>query len=177
MTASRSGRARSRSASTVARWPMAPTSASTWRRSSRGSRASKDGGWNCRREQGSLRSSFDSTINVLEGLLAYERATGVAVLARASGEEYLLERGLFRRLSTGEPALARYLEFAHPSRWQYDVLRALDYFRLAGRRDARLAEAVEHVRSRRRSDGTWALDRRIPAASGSSSKTAQGDPP
>ena len=122
----------------------------------------EDGGWNCRREQGSVRSSFDSTINVLEGLLAYEHATGVGVPARRTGEEYLLERRLFRRLSTGEPAAARYLEFAHPSRWHYDVLRALDYFRGASRRDPRLAEAVEYVRSRRRPDGTWALDRRVP---------------
>jgi hypothetical protein len=121
-----------------------------------------DGGWNCWREHGSVRSSFDSTINVLEGLLAYEQATGVGVPARIRGEEYLLERRLSRRLSTGEPAAARFLEFTHPSRWRYDVLRALDYFRAADRRDPRLEEAVRYVRSRRRPDGTWTLDRRLP---------------
>ncbi len=82
---------------------------------------------------------------------------------RQSGEEYLLERRLFRRLSTGEPADERYLAFAHPNRWYYDVLRGLDYFRSAGvltgaAPDARLGDALEHVRSKQREDGTWALD-------------------
>ena len=35
-----------------------------------------DGGWNCEQERGSTRGSFDTTINVLEGLLEHERATG-----------------------------------------------------------------------------------------------------
>lgn len=125
-----------------------------------------DGGWNCERISGSVRSSFASTINVLEGLLEYERATGGTPLsqeARKSGEEYLLERALFRRLSTGEPADKRFLSFLHPNRWHYDVLRALDYFRssaiLTGAApDPRLGEAIVYVRSRRLQDGTWPLD-------------------
>ena len=124
-----------------------------------------DGGWNCERANGSVRSSFHSTINVLEGLLEFERATGgtpASRAARASGEEFLLERSLFRRLSTGEPADERFLPFLHPSRWRYDVLRALDYFRAAAALtgaapDPRLAEAVDHVRSRRSTTarGRW----------------------
>ena len=129
-----------------------------------------DGGWNCERANGSSRSSFHSTINVLEGLLEFERATGgtpASREARASGEEFLLERSLFRRLSTGEPADERFLQFLHPVRWRYDVLRALDYFRSAAELtgaapDPRLAEAVEHVRSRRLDDGTWPLDWTLP---------------
>jgi hypothetical protein len=120
-----------------------------------------DGGWNCYTEYGAQVSSFASTLNVLEGLLEYERATGgtpATRAARASGEAYLLERRLFRRLSTGEPADPRFLEFLYPSRWNYDVLRALDYFRSADAWDPRLEEAIEHVRARRRDDGTWALD-------------------
>jgi hypothetical protein len=125
-----------------------------------------DGGWNCERMRGSARSSFASTINVLEGLLEYERATGGTPQsreARKSGEEYLLKRNLFRRLSTGEPADERFLCFAHPNRWHYDVLRALDYFRSSatltgGNPDPRLGEAVGHVRSRRLEDGKWPLD-------------------
>jgi hypothetical protein len=125
-----------------------------------------DGGWNCERANGSVRSSFASTINVLEGLLEYERATGgtpQSQEARKSGEEYLLERNLFRRLSTGEPADQQFLAFLHPSRWRYDVLRALDYFRSAAALtgaapDPRLGEAVGHVRSRRLGDGSWRLD-------------------
>jgi hypothetical protein len=125
-----------------------------------------DGGWNCERLNGSTRSSFASTINVLEGLLEHERATGGTPSsreARRTGEEFLLERGLFRRLSTGEPANERFLLFAHPNRWHYDILRALDYFRSAAvlttaPPDPRLADAVAHVVSRRREDGTWLLD-------------------
>jgi len=129
-----------------------------------------DGGWNCERANGSVRSSFATTINVLEGLLEYETATGgtpESRAARASGEEYLLERSLFRRLATGEPADERFLDFLHPNRWRYDVLRALDYFRAAAALtgaapDPRLREAVDHVRSRRSDDGTWPLDWRLP---------------
>ncbi|HSK97256.1 MAG TPA: hypothetical protein VK891_11610 [Euzebyales bacterium] len=129
-----------------------------------------DGGWNCERINGSVRSSFASTINVLEGLLEYERATGGTPgsrEARASGEEYLLERSLFRRRSTGEPADERFLSFLHPHRWRYDVLRALDHFRAAGALtgatpDDRLGEAVDHVRARRLEAGTWPLDWRLP---------------
>jgi hypothetical protein len=125
-----------------------------------------DGGWNCERERGSVRSSFASTISVLEGLLCFERATGgtrASIEARRSGEEYLLERHLFRRLSTGEPADEAFLAFLYPNRWHYDVLRALDHFRAAGAApDPRVGEAVEHVRARRREDGTWALGRTLP---------------
>jgi hypothetical protein len=125
-----------------------------------------DGGWNCQRFNGSVRSSFHSTINVLEGLLEYERATGgtpQSLEARRSGEAYLLKRDLFRRLSTGAPADDRFLDFVHPNRYRYDVLRALDYFRFAAKvtgadPDPRAGEAIDHVRSRRLEDGTWPLD-------------------
>ena len=122
-----------------------------------------DGGWNCEVENGSVRSSFDTTINVLDGLLEFERATGGSadvLAARRGGEEYLLERGLFRRKSTGEIADPLYLVFTFPYYWHYDVLRALDYFRGSGASpDPRMAEAVEVVRSKRQPDGRWMLDR------------------
>jgi hypothetical protein len=125
-----------------------------------------DGGWNCEAEYGSVRSSFHTTITVLDGLLAFERATGGSAevrQARHSGEEYLLERGLFRRKSTGEVADAAYLDFAFPYYWHHDVLRALDYFSRSGTKpDPRLAEAVEIVRSKRQPDGRWLLDRTHP---------------
>jgi hypothetical protein len=130
----------------------------------------EDGGWNCERANGSLRSSFATTINVLDGLLEYERVTGGTPEtkdARKSGEEYLLERSLFRRLSTGKPADEQFLAFLYPSRWRYSVLRALDYFRSAAALtgaapDPRLGEAVDLVRSRRLDDGTWPLDWSLP---------------
>ncbi|MDT0277659.1 hypothetical protein [Blastococcus goldschmidtiae] len=125
-----------------------------------------DGGWNCWTEHGSTRSSFHSTINVLEGLLAHERATGgtpQTAAARRRGEEYLLERSLFRRKATGEVVSPAYLTFAFPPRWHYDVLRALDYFREAGAApDERAAEAVELVRGKQQPDGTWLLENTHP---------------
>ncbi|CAN5797354.1 hypothetical protein BH24ACT8_BH24ACT8_06630 [soil metagenome] len=104
-----------------------------------------DGGWNCEAEEGSTRSSFHSTICVLDGLLDYERAGGTHPVAdaRRRGEEYLLALSLFRRASTGEVAHPDRLQFSFPVQWHYDVLRRLDYFRsVGGTPDPRLAEAV-----------------------------------
>jgi hypothetical protein len=120
-----------------------------------------DGGWNCEAPKSS-RSSFHTTICVLEGLLECERAAGSApeiAAARRRGEEYLLERGLFRRRSTGEVANPAFLEFAYPPRYHYDILRALDYLRDAGvPPDSRIRDAVQVVKSRRQTDGRWLLD-------------------
>jgi hypothetical protein len=120
-----------------------------------------DGGWNCEAPK-SKRSSFHTTICVLEGLLEYERAVGSAsdiAAARRRGEQYLLQRSLFRRLSTGEVANAAFLTFAFPPRYHYDVLRALDYLRDAGiETDSRINDALYLVRSRQQTDGRWQLD-------------------
>jgi len=125
-----------------------------------------DGGWNCEAPK-STRSSFHTTICVLEGLLEFERAIGSAheiAAARRRGEEYLFKRALIRRLSTGEIANTAFVEFAYPPRYHYDVLRALDYFRSAGLHtnvppDPRLTDAVQILRSKRQPDGRWLLDR------------------
>src|SRR5690606_17034186 len=122
-----------------------------------------DGGWNCEAEEGdSERSSFHSTLNALVEIRNYERITGDASLrdTRHGGEEYLLERGLMRRLSTGETVGPWVTDFIAPNRWQYSALAALDHFRAAAllegtEPDPRLAEAVEVVRAARRTDGTW----------------------
>ncbi len=124
-----------------------------------------DGGWNCWTERGAIVSSFDSTICVLEGLSEYEESAGnVSVSdARRRGEEYLLERQLFRRRSTGEVPAERWLQFSWPPRWHYDVLRALDYFRrTADAPDPRVGEAVQLVRDKRQVDGTWLLENTHP---------------
>lgn len=125
-----------------------------------------DGGWNCWAAFGAKRSSFATTINVLEGLLAHEWATGgsaAATAARRRGEEYLLERRLFRRRSTGEVVRPDWLEFSFPTRWQYDVLRALEYFRAAGEApDERVDEAIGLVRAKQQPDGRWLLENTHP---------------
>lgn len=129
----------------------------------------EDGGWNCEREKGSVRSSFDTTISVLEGLSEYEKHAGECSKskeARKRGEEYLLTRHLFRRLTTGKTVKENYMLFAYPTRADYDVLRALDYFRVAAELDgtepdARLKEAGDYVRSKQDGEGKWLLDREI----------------
>ena len=127
-----------------------------------------DGGWNCEAENGSVRSSFATTINVLEGLLAHERATSgsaESIAARRRGEEYLLERKLCRRKTTGEVVNPEWLQFSFPVHWQYDVLRALEYFRDAGDApDPRLREGIDLLRSKQQPDGTWLLENTHPGA-------------
>lgn len=131
-----------------------------------------DGGWNCDAPQASSRSSFNTTICVLEALLEYEHAGGTersVTGARLRGQEYLLERRLFRRLATGEiiqrdrKGGAEWGRFAFPTWWHYDVLRGLDYLRRAGAaRDERLADAIALVDSKRNAEGLWPLETRYP---------------
>ena len=121
-----------------------------------------DGGWNCEAERGSVRSSFHTTICVLEGLLAFEQAFGATPAvtdAREHAQDYLLERRLLRRLSTAEIIDPMWTRFAYPPLWHYDVLRGLDYLRAAGvPPDSRVEEAVAIVLERRQGDGRWLLD-------------------
>ena len=145
-----------------------------------------DGGWNCETENGSMRSSFNTTICVLEALLDFERATGspaAVTAARLRGQEYLLERHLFRRRSTGEP-IARdrkgggdWTRFAFPTWWHYDVLRGLDFLRSAEvTPDARVAEAVELVKSKQDADGRWRLDVQYPGRMPVETGEVEGQP-
>ncbi|HEX6251842.1 MAG TPA: hypothetical protein VFZ56_10450 [Gemmatimonadaceae bacterium] len=131
-----------------------------------------DGGWNCEAPHRSVRSSFNTTICVLEALLEHERSTGSSAEvteARLRGQEYLLERRLFRRRSTGEvierdrKGSGAWTRFAFPTWWHYDVLRGLEYMRNAGvAPDGRMAEAIELVESKRAADGRWPLESRYP---------------
>lgn len=125
-----------------------------------------DGGWNCEQENGSKRGSFHTTIEVLAGLLEYERAKGGSPEVRAArlrGHEYLLERRMLYRLSTGEVIDPAWTQFSYPTYWHYDVLRGLDYLREAGAApDDRVAEAVALVGSKRDADGRWPLENRHP---------------
>jgi hypothetical protein len=127
-----------------------------------------DGGWNCEQENGSTRGSFHSTIDVLEGLLEHEqsvRSSPELTAARRKGEAYLLDRHMFRRLSTGEVVNPDWLQFSFPPRYLYDVLRGLDYLRHAGAEpDERAAEAIDLVKSKRTADGRWPLENPHPGA-------------
>jgi hypothetical protein len=131
-----------------------------------------DGGWNCEAANGSTRSSFNTTICVLEAFLEYElagRSSAEVAHAQLRGQEYLLERRMFRRRSTGEmierdrKGGAAWTRFAFPTWWHYDVLRGLDYLRRAGvMPDERVAEAIELVESKRDDDGRWPLETQHP---------------
>src|SRR5581483_5316314 len=84
-----------------------------------------DGGWNCEAERGSVRSSFHTTICVLEGLLAFEQRFGASPAvsdARVRAHGYLLDRRLLRRRTTGEIIDPLWTRFAFPPLWHYDVL-------------------------------------------------------
>jgi hypothetical protein len=145
-----------------------------------------DGGWNCAAEFGSTRSSFNTTICVLEALLEHERAgraSPAATTARIRGQEYLLERRLFRRRSTGEAierdrkSGAAFTLFAFPPWWHYDVLRGLEYLRRAGvAPDERVAEAIDLVASKRDADGRWPLEVQYPGRMPVETDEGQGRP-
>ncbi|HET9648675.1 MAG TPA: squalene cyclase [Microlunatus sp.] len=129
-----------------------------------------DGGWNCEWVEGSTRSSVHSTLNVVDGLLSYEQSIGgddELRRRRETGQEYLLERSLMYRKTTGEPFGPWVTRFAYPLRWFYSVLRAADHLRSAAlwdqtAPDPRMAEAIEIIRAARRPDGTWIQERRHP---------------
>jgi hypothetical protein len=121
----------------------------------------EDGGWNCEAPKSS-RTSFHTTICVLEGLLEYERAgrkSAAVTAARKRAENYLFKRRMFRSLRTGEVVDKRWLRFTYPTHWHYDVLRGLDYLRNAGvRPDSRVSDAIEIVIERRHQNGRWPLN-------------------
>ena len=139
-----------------------------------------DGGWNCEQERGSTRGSFHTTICVLEGLLEHERATGgspAVKAARERGQEFLLERRMLRRLSTSEVIDPAWTQFSFPTGYHYDVLRGLEYLRSVRiGPDARMAEAIELVASKRDADGRWLLENVHPDALDAEPGTAEGQP-
>ena len=124
-----------------------------------------DGGWNCQRHRGATHASFHATINVLEGLLHYEKlltdSAGRIAEAQAGAREFLRAHRHFRSHRTGEIVDGRMTRFSFPPRWYYDVLRGLDYFQASGTKtDPRDLEAIELVRKKRSKDGTWPLQNR-----------------
>jgi hypothetical protein len=137
----------------------------------------EDGGWNCEAPK-SRRSSFHTTICVLEGLLEYERAgrkSATLSRARERAENYLLERRMFRSFRTGNVINKHWLRFSYPTFWHYDVLRGLDYLRDAGiKPDSRVREAIEIVIARRHQNGRWPLNLLHPEQTPLQMETAVG---
>lgn len=128
-----------------------------------------DGGFNCAwKRSGAHHSSMHSTISVLEGFREFTKA-GYSYRASqiahtvASAEEMLLQHHLFRSDKTGKMISKQWLMLSYPSRWHYDILRALVYFADAGHPyDPRMAEAIAFVSAKRRKDGTWPVQAKHP---------------
>jgi hypothetical protein len=139
-----------------------------------------DGGWNCEQEGGSTRGSFHTTICVLEGLLEHERAMGgsrAVTAARERGQEYLLQRRLLRRLSSGDVIDPAWTHFSFPTGYHYDILRGLEYLRSANESpDARIAEAIDLVASKRDAEGRWAREAVHPDVLDAEPGVAEGEP-
>lgn len=138
-----------------------------------------DGGWNCDAPP-STRSSFNSTICVLEGLLEYEHRKGPRAdiaTARLHGQEYLLERRLFRSKTTGQVIKDAWTQISFPTRWHYDVLWGLDYMRRAGvKPDARTEEAIDLVAKKRDASGRWPLENTHPGPTHFDLEGRDGEP-
>lgn len=128
-----------------------------------------DGGFNCQsNQQGAVHSSLHSTISVLEGIAEYlangypYRATELSAIA-SQAQEFILQHRLFRSDRTGEIINPRFLLLSYPSRWFYDILRALEYFRqVDAAYDARMQDALDVLWQKRRKDGSWPLQARHP---------------
>lgn len=128
-----------------------------------------DGGFNCRyNRSGAKHSSMHSTISVLEGIRTYlkngysYRSESFEKIEKQS-REFLLMHRLFKSDHTGETIHPDFLKFRFPFRWKYDILRALDYFRMAeSDLDERLNDAIQIVKDKRGKNGLWKLPAALP---------------
>lgn len=129
----------------------------------------KDGGFNCEsNRRGTMHSSMHTTISVLEGILEYTKngyRYRLKELQEAADQsrEFLLRHRLFRSDRTGNVIDKKWLMLSYPSRWKYDILRALDYFQFAGiDYDPRMQDALDYLEKKRRKDYTWPVQAKHP---------------
>ena len=128
-----------------------------------------DGGWNCRKRNypQTHHSSFHTTFNILEGLSLAAKA-GVVSLnvfrqSEARALEFMLAHQMYRSDRTGEIIHERFTHLTFPIYWHYTVLRGLDYLRDRPEiGDSRLEDPIALLVSRRRPDGRWPVEKRIP---------------
>ena len=128
-----------------------------------------DGGFNCNSNTaGARHSSVHSTLSVLEGITEYQkngynyRLKELAV-AKKSSIEFLLKHQLYLSDRTGEIINKDFLKLTYPSRWRYDVLRALDYLQHAGiSYDRRIESAIDVLHRKRNKDNTWNMQAKHP---------------
>lgn len=128
-----------------------------------------DGGFNCERDRyGAVHSSLHTTISALEGLLEYEkqgytyRLNDIQEVVETS-REFILQHRLYKSDKTGEIINPKFCMLSFPSRWFYDILRALVYFADAYvPYDSRMDDAVEVLCSKQRKDGFWPIQAKHP---------------
>ena len=83
--------------------------------------------------------------------------------AQAQSQAFLLQHKLFRSDHTGEVIDKKWLMLSYPSRWKYDILRALDYFQSAKvAYDPRMQDALDVLKSKQRKDHTWPVQAKHP---------------
>ena len=128
-----------------------------------------DGGFNCQsNREGCVHSSLHSTISVLEGILEYQQndysyRLPELLAAAATSQEFVLMHRFFKSDKTGAIIDPKMTMLSYPSRWKYDILRALDYFQKANLTDdARMDDALQLLRSKCRPDGRWNLQAKHP---------------
>ena len=128
-----------------------------------------DGGFNCcSNRSGARHSSLHTTLSILEGILeyicnGYTYRLEELKRAQAQSQEFILEHKLYKSSRTGEVIDKRFLMLSYPSRWRYDILRALVYFQQAQvPYDPRMADAFDVLLRKRRPDGTWPLQAKHP---------------
>jgi hypothetical protein len=128
-----------------------------------------DGGFNCFfNRPGARHSSLHSTLSVLEGILEYELngytyRQSELKQAVAASQEFILEHKLFLSSRTGEIINPKFLKLPYPTRWYYDILRVLDYFRMSNTPyDKRMQPAIDELLKKRKADGCWVLNANHP---------------
>ena len=124
----------------------------------------KDGGFNCySNRKGARHSSLHTTLSVLEGILEY-RINGYKYRvdqikkAEMDSREFILQHRFFKSDKTQKLIKSQFLRLSYPARWYYDILRALDYFRLAEvKYDERMQDAIDIILKKRDKDNRWHL--------------------
>lgn len=117
-----------------------------------------DGGWNCDRNPEANHSSFHESLAPIWGLVEYHRATSdrAALEGAHRAGELLLSHRLYLSSRTGQTIHREWTHIHWPHYWHYDFFHGLRAIAMLGRlADPRATDALTHLRSLRRKDGSW----------------------
>ncbi len=123
-----------------------------------------DGGFNCQfSRKGAKHSSLHSTISVLEGINEYKHNNYSyrlleLIKVEKESQEFILQHKLFKSDKTDEIIKTQFIRLSYPSRWYYDILRALEYFYSSKTvYDKRMDDAIGVIIKKRSKDRKWKL--------------------